>query len=73
MKVEWAKFKPGDELPPMGEYWLVASVGTGLCTVQIGSVVYNKPKNIFRTEEYGGLNETEVTHYAKFERPEMPT
>jgi hypothetical protein len=71
MKVEWKEFKQGDELPPTGEYWLVVDIGNG-ASIKIGSVVYSKPVNIFRTEEWGGLQDHQVTHYAKFVKPEWP-
>lgn len=73
--IKWKEFKPGDELPPMGHYWLIlcADESVGYQRhVCIGSVEYSKPKNIFRTEYMGGLREHQVTHYAKFEMPEMP-
>lgn len=72
MKVEWTMFEPGDVVPPMGLYWVIATYRQFKPQIQIAEVVYSKPKNIFRTDEYGGLDEDQVLYYAKFEFPEPP-
>ena len=65
--VAWERYTAESDPPTGREYWLVLDGGY----VVVGERCYDKPRNIFRTDDLGGCDDM-VKYYAPFVRPSPP-